>query len=380
MNDYKILFCLMVCILLSACGKKYDKTSAVRKDVTEMVFAAGSLEANNTYNLNAQTDGYLLEVNFEEGDLVKRGDLLAKIDNRENVLNQKSAMDLYRIAEGNMHDNAPAIAQAKNALLIARKQMERDSVDHLRFKQLLDQNSVSKTEYETYYLKFTSSQATYWSALESYTLVKQQAKQQLIASKTTKEINVINSSNNRLVAVVSGKVYKKFKQPGDYVRRGDVIATIGDPNLLYAKVNIDESNISKIKIGQEAIIQLNVNKQKKYRGRVSHIYPSFDDASQSFLCKIIFVDPLDFKITGSQLQSNIIIGKHTSALLIPRNYLAFDGTVMMQGQKEKIVVKTNFIGSDWAHVTSGIDEHAVLIAERGSGKKKDNSESLSLVR
>jgi HlyD family secretion protein len=380
MKYYTVLLFIALSLMFCACGKKYEKTNPIKKDVTEMVFASGFLEANNTYNLNAQTDGFLIQVNFNEGDIIRTGDLLAKIDNRESVFNQKSAKELYHIAESNLKNTAPAISQAKNTLELTRKKMELDSAEYVRYKELYDKKSVSKTEYENKYLNFISAESNYWSALENYKLVKQQAEQYYISSKTSKEINTVAFANNNIVSVVGGKVYKKFKQPGDYVRRGDVIATIGDPDFIYAKVSIDESNISKIKIGQEAVVQLNTNNQKTYKGRVAEIYPSFDESSQSFLCKIIFVDALDFNIVGTQLQVNIIIGKQLGALLIPKNYLAFDGTVMVEGKKEKTMVTTNFIGNEWVHITYGIDEKTQLIAEQKKSNKNDNSESLNLAR
>lgn len=380
MKQQRIMIFLLVGFLAASCARKSEETTPVRKDVTEMVFASGILEANNTYNLTAQADGYLMKLNFQEGDLIEAGTVLAVIDNRESVFNTESASALYQIAERNTNNFAPAIAQAKNTLQLTKQKAEFDSLQYLRYKTLHEKNSVSKTEYENYFLQFTTSKSNYESASESYKLVKQQAEQELISSKASKNINATLSANNQIKAMVSGRVYKKMKQTGDFVRRGDAIATIGDANFIYAKVNIDESNINKVKVGQEAVIQLNIDKDKVYKGTVAEIYPTFDDASQSFLCKIIFTDSLHFKIVGTQLQSNIIIGKQMGALLIPRNFLDFDGTVTLKKDKSKVYIKTNFISKDWVQITSGIDEKTLLTTENIASNKMTTSELGSQMR
>jgi HlyD family secretion protein len=365
---------MLVLTLAFSCGKKSEETKPVRKDVTETVFASGVLEANGTYNLTAQTDGYVVQINFKEGDLVNQGNVLAVVDNKESKYNTESSSALYTIAQTNSSPTGPAILQAKNAVDIAAHNLQQDSLQLIRYKKLLETNSVALVDFENAQLKHQTSLANYRSAKEGYRLQKQQAEQSVISNKALKEVNRVLFGNNEIRAVVSGKVYEKRKQRGDFVRKGDVIAVIGDATFLYAKVNIDESNIGKVKLGQESLIQLNTNKEKLYKATVGEIYPSFDEASQSFYCKLIFSDSLDFKISGTQLQSNIIVGVQKNALLIPRNYLNFDGTVQVKGEKQPTKVVTNFVSTYWVQILSGITETTVLVTENISTNKLDTSE------
>lgn len=378
--NMKQLFVSGLAFMLISCDPGTEETTPIRKDITEMVFASGILEAAHTYNLTAQTDGYLLKLNFEEGDIVEAGTVFAEVENPENAFTYESSEKLYRISESNANPNAPAIAQAKHAMLIAKNQFESDSVQAKRYELLYQNNSVSKVEVESYQLKFESSRINYLSARESLKLTQQQAEQNLISSRASKNISGRNLSNNKIRTVVKGKVYKKLKEAGDYVKRGDVLATIGDADFIYARINVDESNISRIRVGQDAVIQLNTDKLKNYKAEVAEIYPSFDEASQSFLCKLTFIDSLDFKITGTQLQSNIIIGQQSQALLIPRNYLDYDGTVTLSANQEKVSVVTHFIGEEWVQVLSGINEHTKLITSNIKANKMNTSELGSQMR
>lgn len=350
-------------VLLSSCAKKTEETKPIRKDVTETVFASGILEANGTYSLTAQNDGYLVAVNFTENDIIQEGAVLAVIDNKQNIFNTESADALYEIAKNNANPNAPSLAQAKNSSLIAKQKMELDSVQMMRYQKLFASNSIAKAEYENVSLQYQTSKTNYANSLENYNQQKQQAEQQVIINASQSNVNKVLSSYNQIRAVFTGRVYQKVKQKGDFVRKGDVIATIGDANIIYAKVSIDESNIRKVKIGQEVAIQLNTNKEKIYKGQVAEILPAFNEATQSFTCKIFFVDSLDFKVINTQLESNIVVGVNKNALLIPRNYLAYGNLVTVKGQEKPTKVTTRFVSSEWVQIESGIDENTILITD-----------------
>lgn len=350
--------------LLSSCGKKIQETNPIRKDVTETVFASGNLEANQTYQLVAQSDGYLVELNFKENDIVNQGQVLAVIDNKQNEINKESANALYNIAQQNLKSDAPQMAQAKIVTDNAKQKLDFDEQQAKRFKKLWESNSISKVDYETAELKFQTSKAEYSKALENYNLNKQQAEQQLVINNAQKNANAVLLGFNEIKAIYTGKVYKRFKEKGDFVRKGDIIATIGDANLLYAKVSIDESSISQVKVGQEAVIQLNINKEKTYKGKVAEILPAFNEQTQSFICKIHFNESLDFNIINTQLQVNIITGNSKNALLIPRNYLQYGNLVTIKGEKDPSKIETKFISSEWVQVLSGLDENTTIITDK----------------
>lgn len=362
MKNYLIITYLGF-LVLTSCTKQTAETKPIVKNVTETVFASGILEADGMYNLTAQNDGYLIEVNFQENDIVEKGDLLAVIDNKQHIFNTQSADALYEIAKNNTSSMSPSLSQAKNESVLALQKMILDSLQEVRYKKLMNTNSIAKIEYEQVLLQYQTSKKNYGNSLENYQQIQQQAKQQLIINEAQKDVNKVLSANNQIRAVIRGKVYQKFKQKGDFVKKGDTIATIGDANFIYAKVNIDENNIKKVSVGQTAVVQLNIDKEKSYQGRVASIYPAFDEATQSFISKISFDDTINFKIINTQLQANIIINKSKKALLIPRNYLGYGNIVKIKGQDQPVKVETQFISNDWVQILSGINENATIITD-----------------
>ena len=352
-----ILFTLL---LFTGCQQQFEDTKPVRQDVTETVFASGKLAAEGTYNLIAKSDGYLVDLRFEEGDIVARGAVLAVIENEESRFNTTGSEELLEIAQYNTQKGAPAMSQAKASIEMAREQLEQDSLQAARYATLWEQNSVSKVDYERAQLAYRTSQKSLESAIESYNQLQLDAEQQLINSRLNYQLSSESQKQVQVRAVVEGKVYQRHREVGDYVTRGTVIATIGHPTDIYAEVNIDESTISEVEVGQEAVVQLNTKPGESRYAVVSEIQPTFDEASQSFTAKLRFTDPLDFQIIGTQLQANIIVEHMDNALLIPRRYLDYSGNVQIKETGEKVAVKTKTVSNEWVHVLEGIDEDTEL--------------------
>lgn len=358
----KIIPILFLFVLIASCGNKDNEVKPEYKDITETVFASGTLEPEGKYNLTAQSDGYLVSLKFKEGDIVKTGDLLAVVDNQANTFNEQSAQQLLAISQKNLSEDAPALKQTELNIKLAEEKVKQDEAQAARYKKLYESNSVSKLEYENSVLALESSKTNLAALQQSYQLQKQQAEQQFITQSAQKNVNAFFNGNNQVKAIVGGKIYKKLKEQGDYVKKGDVIAVIGDPDHIYARLNVDESNISKIKTGQAAVLQLNTDKDKSLAGKVSEILPAFEESTQSFICKVQFSQPLSFTISGTQLQANIIIGTKPKTLVIPRAYLDYGNKVTVKGKDEPVYVKTGFVSSEWVEITEGLTTDDVLVS------------------
>ena len=351
---------LTALVLLTGCKQQFEETRPIRQDITETVFASGRLEAEGMYHLIAKSDGYLVELHFEVGDVVSKDAVLAVIENEESKLNSRSSQELLDIAEYNRHQQAPALTQARKSIEMAQQQLEQDSLLAGRYKALWEMNSVARVEYEQAQLAYTTSRKNLDSAIEAYNQRQQEAEQQFINSRVQYELSSEALRQVQVRAVVEGRVYEKYKEKGDYVSRGTVLARIGHPTAIYAEVNIDESTIREIAPGQQAVVQLNTHTDELLQAVVSEIEPRFDETNQSFTARLVFKEPLEFNFVGTQLQSNIITNEVNDALVIPRKYLDFDGYVQLKDTGERIKVRTKTVSSEWVHVLEGINEESVL--------------------
>jgi multidrug efflux pump subunit AcrA (membrane-fusion protein) len=348
-------------LLLASCSKSTDAAvHPLRKDITETVFASGVLDPDEKYNLTAQSDGYLLHVNFKEGDFVKTNQLLVVIDNKTNAANAQASAEQLKIASYNNSDKAPALRQLQANIDFATQKLKQDALQVQRYKALLESNSIAKLEYENVVLTAQNSEASLKALQQQYDALKLQAQQQEITQSAANTINWANTDFNKIKALAAGKILKRFKQTGDYVKKGDVIATIGNPNTIMAKLNVDENSIAKVHVGQKALVQLNVQKDKTYQGSVAEILPMFDESTQSFICKVVFDKPLDFAIAGTQLEANITTGSKKNALLIPRSYLGFGNKVRVKGKDQMVEIKTGIISTEWVEVLDSLTEQDEL--------------------
>ncbi len=214
----KNIYCFSILVLLASlfsCGKKAEETKPIHKDITETVFASGTLEPENKYNLIAQSEGYIIALKFNNSDEVKAGQVLAVIDNKTNAINAVSTENLTGIAAQNASSEGPTLKQAQSNLQLLKDKFEQDSLQLSRYQKLIQSNSVSKLELENVKLAFENSKTNYLNAGQNFKLLKQQTEQQLIIQKSQRDVSVVSNDNNEVKAVLARKIYKKEKEIGD---------------------------------------------------------------------------------------------------------------------------------------------------------------------
>lgn len=360
MKTIKNLTLLLFLLTVFAC-KKEQEVSPTVQDIKELVFASGQLEWDDAYNLTAQTDGILQNAAFEVGDTIQKGKILAQIDNKNNEINTQTAQEQLLITNENLTANSPALQQLAQNIEFAENKYTQDKTQADRYERLYKSESISKLEYENVQLTAKNSLANLNALKKQYDQIWQQAKQQNITAKSQVRNSQIIQNYNQIVVPENGTVIKKLKTNGDYVRKGDVIATLANAKKIEAVLNVDENSIAKIKIGQEVFVQLNTNKNTIYKGKVAEILAAFDEKTQSFICKVSFDEPLQASFFGTQLEANILVGEKKNALLVPRTYVGFGNKVNEKGKEKPTIIQTGIISTEYVEVLSGIDKNAILL-------------------
>jgi multidrug efflux pump subunit AcrA (membrane-fusion protein) len=361
----KYIFLLLGTAFFFSCkNKETVEVKPVIQDIQEWVFAPGQIEWDDSYNLTAQTDGILLNANYDIGTMVKKGSIIATIDNQSNVINTTTAADQLVIANENLSATAPALQQLKHNISFAEAKYQQDKLQADRYERLQKTESIAKVEYENAKLAAENALSILNALKKQYDLLLQQAKQQKIVTKGQLKNNQVVQSYNKITVINDGTIIKKFKSTGDYVRKGDIIATVANPNKLEIVLTIDESSINRVKTGQLATIRLNSEKDKVYKGVVNEIQPAFDTNSQSFICKIMLKEALnpEKNIYGTPLEGNILVGEKKQALLIPKKYMGYGNKVQLKDRDTMIVIKPGIISTDYVEVLQGITVNDILIS------------------
>jgi multidrug efflux pump subunit AcrA (membrane-fusion protein) len=351
---------IVIFFTLFSCSNK-SEVKPVYQDIKELVFASGQLEWKDSYNVTAQTDGILKNVDFEVGNKVNKGLTIATIDNQTNQINVQVAQEQLAISNENVTMKSPALQQLQQNIQFAESKYQEDKKNAERYQRLNQYNIGSKVEFENAQLAAKNAVANLNALKKQYALVLQQAKQQQIATRGQLKNNQVIQNYNSIIVAESGTVIKKYKNNGDYVRKGDVIATIANQQKVEAVLNVDENSIGKVKLRQTVFVKLNTNKTQIYIGKISEILSAFDQQTQSFICKVTFDKPFENSLFGTQLEANVLVGEKKKALLIPRNYVGFGNKVNVKGNDENVVIKTGIISTDYVEVLDGIDINSVLI-------------------
>jgi len=354
---------LAILLLAGSCSPKYDETNPKYAPVTEAVFASGTIEPQDAYMLNALFDGYLVKANVTENDLVHTGEVLFRLDNKQQNTQVAIAKTNVDFAKINASNNAPQLLQLKSQINAARVKMQTDSLIFKRNEQLIATNSVSRQDYDNAKMNYESSVSSYQAAVENYKAGVQRSQQDLQVNMSQYQNAEAGNRYYELTSVAEGRIYQIFKKQGDLVRKGDQVAQIGNADTLIVSMDIDEGSIDKIKLGQQVLVELNTQKNKTYEARISKIYPHFNETAQSYKVEAKFLQSVEGLIAGTQLQANIITNKKDRALLIPKLYMLSENKVLVKKGKAFDTVKVAIgINSDeWVEILSGVNEQDKIV-------------------
>jgi multidrug efflux pump subunit AcrA (membrane-fusion protein) len=351
---------IITILTLFSCGKSKE-IQPVNQDIKELVFASGQLEWDDSYDLTAQTDGVLQNANFEVGNTVTKGKIIANLDNEINKINAETSQEQLEISNKNVTSNAPALTQLEQNIQFAESKYFLDKKQAERYDRLNQQNIGSKVEFENAQLAAKNSLSNFNSLKKQYQVILQQAKQQKIAANGQLKSNEVIKKYNSIIVTENGTIVKKLKNNGDYVKKGEIIATIANQTKVEAVLNVDENSIEKVKFGQTVFVKLNTNKNIVLNGKVSEILSAFDQQTQSFICKVTFDKPIKNSLFGTQLEANILVGEKKNALLIPRNYVGFGNKVNVKGKEESVLIKPGIISTEYVEVLKGITKNDILL-------------------
>ncbi len=356
MKKLQLPLLVSLIFLAASCKPKYDEVSPKMAPITEAVFASGSIEPKDAYTLTSISDGFITKTLVQENDLVKNGQLLFVLDNKQQNTQVAIAATNVNYAAINADAASPQLLQVKAQIDAARLKKTTDSTTLTRYERLFTTNSVSRQDLDNARLSYETSTSNYNALRESYKATANKVQQDYANSRAQLENVKAGNQYYNLLAIGNSKVYQIFKKQGDLVRRGEQVAQLGNPDSIVINLDIDEGSISKVQLDQQVLIELNTQKNKTYEARITKIYPHFNDNSQSYKVEARFLQDVPGVISGTQVQANIITNKKQSAMLIPHTYVLPGSKVQVQKDKkiDTIAITTGITSDEWIEVLSGL--------------------------
>lgn len=302
-----------------------EASTIVSGSISAFYNATAKLEAENEAIISSHLSGVLESVLVEEGDKVKEGQVIARLDNREYV---------YQI-----NRSQASLEKLKN--------------DFNRSKDLFDKGLISS---------------------ESYDNIRFQYEQQ----KADLELAKLNLSYTEVKATISGVISKRNIKQGNRVTPTESLFTITKMDPLLAIVYLPEHELGKIKPNQKAAFKVDAFPKEVFNGYVMRISPTVD--AQTGTVKItLAVSDLSEKLRpGMFTRVQIEYDKHLNTALVEKQAVILeDGNeamyVVKNGMTQKVTVKTGFTEFNKIEILSEKIALGDTVVTVGQNSLKDSS-------
>ena len=357
-----ILF-ILLWLLMGSCGNKQVLVQPEVKPLMEAVYASGFVRAQQEYEVFAEGEGYVVDRLVNDGDSVRKGDVLYILSSTQSGARYQIAKQNYELATKNLNENSALLSELNSMVQSAQSKMKFDSTNYHRYKNLLNQNVGTRVEFDRMKLAYENStneyklyKSRYQKTLNDLQVARSNAQQQLVIASDDSGKNVVKS-------LLNGKVFLTRKEVGELVRRGESLAMIGSTASFFIELSVDELDITKLKIGQLVLVKADAFPNKIFHASVSKIYPLVDTRQQSLRVDAILTESMPGNFSGLALEANIVIQQKVNALIIPKAALLEGDSVWIEhdGEVVKIAVTKGIVTMDEVEIVSGIDSTTNIV-------------------
>ncbi|MHC4197893.1 MAG: efflux RND transporter periplasmic adaptor subunit [Planctomycetota bacterium] len=256
---------------------------AITEDIVYTEETTGTLHAGVDVDIRSEIDGIVQEIFFEEGDRVKKGDLLVTMDDSE-----------YRYKE---LENEGKVLKAEADLSLALKTFA-------RMENLYKEGVVSGQDYDVAEADVELKEASLKS-------------EQAILSFAQDELN-----DTRIHAPITGIVSEKFIDIGEYVTEGSTdLLNIIDIDPIKLEFTVPAKYFSYVKIGQEVSVSVEAYPDEEFTGSVYYINPKIAIDTRRFRCYARIRNPDGRLSPGFFVLTKLPVATHLNAVVIPEEAL-----------------------------------------------------------
>ncbi|WP_082458715.1 efflux RND transporter periplasmic adaptor subunit [Pedobacter sp. Leaf216] len=252
-------------------GTKTEKVTTEKasdKTVVETVTASGKIQPETEVKLSSEVSGEVVELKVKEGDIVKAGQLLCKV--RPDVLQSG-----YERTVATFNAQKASVAAAQQQLIQNQANFVNAEATYKRNVELFNKKVISASEFDSAKAAFLTAKANLASAKENVTGARFTLEQ---TGANVKEAGA-NLAKTTIYAPVDGVVSKLSIELGDRIlgtsqMAGTEIMRISNLSSMEVNVDVNENDITRVKVGDKASIEVDAFSDKKFRGVVTEIASS----------------------------------------------------------------------------------------------------------
>jgi HlyD family secretion protein len=271
-------------------GTKVTAEKVQQRTITEIVNASGKIYPEIEVKVSPDISGEITELTVKEGDSVKKGQVVARI-----------YADIYAI-QANQASSGVTQSQAQVANSVAALDALKATLDQAQKtfnmqKQLFDEKVISRNEFNIADAAFKSAQANYNAAKQSIRggqAAVQSAQSSLAKANKDLSRTAVLAPMDGVISLLSVK--KGERVVGSNMMAGTEMLRIADMNKIEIRVDVGESDVPKVKIGDSAIVTVDAYSGRKFKGIVTQIASSNNGASSQNSLANTSTDVTNYKV------------------------------------------------------------------------------------
>ncbi len=275
-------------------------TEARKGAIQQELLLAGALKPKELVEVNAKVTGRVEKLNFQTGDRVKLGDLIALLDDEELAQQVNRASASLKVASA-------AAAQREAELANSR-------ADLARYEALFREGLVPKRDLEAH----QTAARVVESQLELARAQQAQATAELNELK-------IRRQQTRIVAPMSGWVARRHVDVGALVNPATPILTLVNLSIMVTVASVPEREVGALRVGMPAEVHLDAFGDQRFNGHVARISPVLDAATRSALVEIEIPNPEGRLKAEMFARVKLNTASTRQTVLIPREALVYRG-------------------------------------------------------
>jgi RND family efflux transporter MFP subunit len=330
--------------------------TAKRGTVAAHLTVVGNLIGQQTVAIAPRTGGRLLSVNVQLGDRVRRGQVLAKVEDREIV-------EQVRAAEASQEVAKATIRQREADLNVAKLNFDRSK--NLFERQLLAKQALDDAE------------SRYLAAVAQLDL----STAQLSANAARLEELRINLQHTSVASPVDGFVASRTVDPGAMVNTNTAIASVVDISRLRLVVNVVEKDLRMVSPGDVAEVEVDAYPGEKFHGKIARVAPVLDPATRTAQMEVEIPNTDNRLKPGMYARINLTVEERKDTLVAPKNaVIDFENKrgVWMPNEENRakfVAVQLGIDGGENVEILSGLKEGDKFVTT-GAGAVRNNDQLL----
>lgn len=336
------------------------------QDVAIQVYGLGTVEARIVSDVGFEVDNTLVELHADHGDRVAKGDVLARLHQREQEARVAKATAERSRAEADLEMAGARVEQAA-AVLAQKRQANR------RRQELVGQGGVSVESAEEAQLEVAVAESELVVARSDVAV----AEAALANAQAQLGLEQVMLEHYTLRAPYDAMVVRRHKELGTVLAPADPLFTLVDPETVWVLVYVDEARAGGLQVGQPAEIRLRSLPRRVFPGHVARVGIESDQVSEERRVHIAFDRIPDDLHLHEQAEALITTARLERALLVPQTAIeGFDGTSgkVWTVEDSRLVRREAWFGRQtldgrW-EIVEGLPENAQVIADLPFGLRE----------